>query len=151
MSLFEVPGWSIPNAPVKEQSNKANKKRKHSSAQDQGHVQSVDKFLAKLLNNPAKVEASVSDVGKPKERRGAVSPPEENVMGHSPSSRIRKARKKQRLNRESPTKNVSDVSPASLTTLQRAMKESLGGARFRYVNRYPLLCVLNFLYSKVNQ
>jgi ribosomal RNA-processing protein 8 len=139
MSLFEVPGWSIPSTPVKEQSNKSTKKRKHPNTQSQGHA---EKLLMKFSNDPPKV----GDVSKKRkgEPSSADQEDETSLSAAANASRNRKRRRQnQTLNQELRKRNVSDVSPAPLTALQRNMKESLEGARFRCVSRSASVRVPN--------
>jgi len=134
--MFAVPGWSVPSAPVKEQPNKATKKRKHSSTQDHGHAPGVERSLENLL---PKVEPASSS--RHKKRKG--EPSSVDATGLYPVPRKRKRSKKQMSNQDSSKMNASDVSPTLLTDLQRDMKESLHGARFRCVTRSPWLHVLS--------
>lgn len=67
--------------------------------------------------------SGIANVEKRLEKQDLTTPP--------------KRRKKRTGNQESP---ISAAFPASLTALQRRMKESLDGAHFRSVNR--VLCVL---------
>jgi hypothetical protein len=76
--MFAVPGWSVPSAPVKEQPNKATKKRKHSSTQDHGHAPGVEKLLENPPSLP-KVEAA----GRHKKRKG--EPSSVDTAGLSPA------------------------------------------------------------------
>ena len=159
MALFDVPGWSIPNEPVAV----TTKKRKRASKQNIDKVQSAATNLETLMEQLAasptaentRHEGKTGDVPAdgdrpPKKRRHVKrnktqqSPTPAAVQdGESYKASRKKGKKDKREERPgekatatpSPTKSrlTPESRGTSLTSLQHGMKQSLDGARFRYV------------------
>ena len=143
MVHFDVPGWSVPGAPVAVPSSK---KRKRPQALD--HVQSATVNVEKLMKRLATEQSHTSvtadtDQSHKKKRKRKVEPSHPPARGDGEQSTPKKKRKeRQKKTGEKGTPLLSPASPHrplqpsgnALTTLQRGMKQSLDGARFRYVN-----------------
>jgi len=159
MALFDVPGWSVPDDPV----TVTPKKRKWSSKHDSNKIRSatvnVEKVMKQLSAHPGPTaegprgqlkkdkEEGPSTERPPKKKRRRVEgnksqapTPVVQVETHKTS---KKKRKKDRARETSGDKGAGPQSPSScqlapesrstLTSLQHDMKQSLDGARFRYV------------------
>jgi ribosomal RNA-processing protein 8 len=158
MVLFDVPGWSVPGAPVAVPSSK---KRKRPQGLD--HIQSATVNVEKLMKRLAMEQthartkgdnggASADTDQHPKKKRKRIKdhkaqPSHTPARGDGKQSTPKKKRKDRQKNTgEKVTSSSSPASPHppsqpsgnALTTLQRGMKQSLDGARFRYVNHPPL-------------
>jgi ribosomal RNA-processing protein 8 len=165
MALFDIPGWSIPDEPVAA----AHKKRKRTSKQNVDKVKSatvnVEKLIEQLAAGPAaentrrelkegKSEGVSADSDHPPKRRrvkrnkARQSPTPSAVQEDGSHKASRKKRKKEKETSGekvtgTPSSLESRPPPESrnkLTSLQHGMKQSLDGARFRYVihhNFYP--------------
>jgi ribosomal RNA-processing protein 8 len=151
MALFDVPGWSVPAEPAQVAG-----KRKRPSGQVKVPVPEVnlDQLVKKLKVSGSKADANGTcsvDKGKTKRKRR---------VGHSKSggdeesqrakdstllkpqvsgSATEDGRKRQRISSSSAPKAIStspedDESTKRLTAMQKGMKHSLDGARFRYVH-----------------
>lgn len=81
MSAFEVPGWSLPAAPVRVETNKASKKRKRPASSS--HVESAAVNVDKLM---AKLSSVLQD---------DISGSKQSSIGASPSAKKRKDKKQQ--------------------------------------------------------
>ncbi|KAG1892629.1 methyltransferase-domain-containing protein [Suillus subluteus] len=173
MALFEVPGWSVPTAPVSKLAQSTSKKRKRPAAQDADKMQSVEVNLDKLMQKlgsvgkhqedkqgpkkkkknhgkttgglDAKVEHATSNKGKEK----VSSPPGGSIKGSAVEQSVKggsglrkkmiKQKKSSKPDGGKSEQQPQNVSPtldevSGLTSLQRGMKESLDGARFRWIN-----------------
>ncbi len=158
MALFDVPGWSVPGAPVAVPS----KKRKRPSKQGLDHIQSatvnVEKLMERLATEqtPARTKGDhgggvSADAGQPPKKKRKRVKDHEVQQSHTPArgdgeqSTPKKKKRKDGQKKTGGDKVTSSPPPASshppsepsrdaLTSLQRGMKQSLDGARFRYVN-----------------
>ncbi|EGO01861.1 hypothetical protein SERLA73DRAFT_177408 [Serpula lacrymans var. lacrymans S7.3] len=165
MALFEVPGWSLPSAPVTSSSQSTSKKRKRPA--DDGHkLESATVNLDKLMKTLEGKDSVSSQASKKKKKTqkanvgGKQSRPskESNMkqsspvakstarqdIPHNPDKDSRKGKKNK--NKSKPDVTVPPKKPStkidvslshddsSLTTLQKGMKGSLDGARFRWIN-----------------
>jgi len=152
MVLFDVPGWTVPGHPVAVTPKKRKRKSKHDI---QSATVNVEKVIEQLAASPAGntrrggVSASATEDDRPsrrKNRRRAKdndsrrSPVQEDAT-HAPSKKRRKKEERPgdtKATRVAQTPSTSTFNPTpvprgSLTNLQHAMKQSLGGARFRFV------------------
>ena len=156
MALFDVPGWTVPGAPVAVPS----KKRKPPQGLDQiqAATVNVEKLMKRLATEQTHdrtkgdrsgLSADADAQQPPKKKRKRVK--YKVQQSHTPApargdgeQNTPKKKRKDRQNKTGGDKVVSSPSPASphstsqpsdnaLTTLQRGMKQSLDGARFRYV------------------
>jgi ribosomal RNA-processing protein 8 len=155
MSLFEVPGWSVKTAPVPEQSQQVSKKRKRPNSH-RDDIQSaevnIEKLMAKLANKelegspPApkkrknaqnQYQAAPSTAERRREGKTAQNPDTPSVL---PSLKTKKEEKKKQKVDPSPNlpakaiqlpPKVPTPSNTHLTLLQKSMRDSLDGARFR--------------------
>ncbi|KAG1753879.1 methyltransferase-domain-containing protein [Suillus paluster] len=166
MALFEVPGWSVPTAPVSILAQSTSKKRKRPAAQDADKMQSAEVNLDKLMQKlgsvgnredkqgPKKKKKKQERTTRAPDTKGAhatsnkatekVSSPhggsiEQPVKGVSGLRKKVKQKKSLKHDAGKPEQRPRNVSPAvdevpGLTSLQKGMKESLDGARFRWIN-----------------
>jgi len=136
MALFKVPGWSIPTAPIQEDSCRTSKKRKLSNTNQTEVVGDYDGQLKKLLHDrPANSKGSQKSKlhGKnvkeePSDQRSKDIPGPSSVAGVA-----RRKKKKGGKYAHATLPNQAEAPAIPLTDLQRKMKETLDGARFRYV------------------
>jgi ribosomal RNA-processing protein 8 len=161
MALFDVPGWSIPNEPVAVTSKKRKRASKQNFDKVQSAVTNVETLMEQLAASPTAVntrhEGKSGDVSAagdrpPKEKRRRVkrnkysqqSPAPAAVQDDETHKASRKKGKKEKRKEKSGEKATVTSSPTethpppescntSLTSLQHGMKQSLDGARFRYV------------------
>ncbi|KAG2077575.1 hypothetical protein BDR04DRAFT_1088654 [Suillus decipiens] len=166
MALFEVPGWSVPAAPVSKSIQSTSKKRKRPAAQDADKMQSVEVNLDKLMQKLGSVGKHQEDKQGPKKKKNHKKTNEgldakvehakfgkekgssflggsikESTVNQSVKggSGLRKKKKSLKPDSRKSEQQPQNVSPAvdevsGLTTLQKGMKESLDGARFRWIN-----------------
>lgn len=170
MALFQVPGWSMPTAPVSTLPQSISKKRKRPAAQDVDKVQFAEVNLDKLMQKLGGIRDHDSEdkqgPNKRKRKHGKTSQGLDTKDGHAMSSKgkvkitsslggssgvehsvkesskppKKMKQKKSKLDAGKPSSSEQQprVSPAvdgvsGLTSLQKGMKNSLDGARFRYV------------------
>ncbi|KAH7916100.1 methyltransferase-domain-containing protein [Hygrophoropsis aurantiaca] len=171
MALFEVPGWSVPSAPVSEISQSTSKKRKRPVPQDGDKLQSAEVNLDKLMRKLAGDSKDLDKQAPKKKKTKHEKPHVENPQGNGHKSVVVNAKKgkgKTSLNSnahtpETPDKKsdapakkkkdgksravnhaskdgstaeppVASTSQSGLTSLQKGMKDSLDGAKFRWIN-----------------
>ncbi|KAL4075992.1 methyltransferase-domain-containing protein [Scleroderma yunnanense] len=162
MALFQVPGWSVPSAPVPVHAT--SKKRKRRASQSPDDLQSAQANLEKLVKilgdnsskgdsrrskkkSSGKAESQQNDVdgGRSQARKG--DPPTPKAPSSKDTSGASKKRnKKQKASKNSSSATASGLSGSTpkasgfahgnsgLTSMQKNMKESLDGARFRLIN-----------------
>ncbi|KAI0265153.1 methyltransferase-domain-containing protein [Gloeopeniophorella convolvens] len=156
MALFEVPGWSVPDAPA----SMSKKRKRPANVGDQDKVQSAAVNLDKLMNKLAARSGGKhhrKEIGtfKNQERHRKKERPQpkkhepqhavaaERNSGTSDPEPKAKKKKKSRdaaeTKPDTPRPSSSTRSPphspgATLTSLQHGMKQSLDGARFRVIN-----------------
>jgi ribosomal RNA-processing protein 8 len=160
MALFDVPGWSIPGEPVAVTSKKRRRASKQNFDKVQSAATNVETLMEQLAASPAaentRYEGKSGDVSAdgdraPKKKRRRVkrnksqqSPTPDAVPEDETNKTSRKTRKKDKRKEKSGEKATVTPSPTetrpppeshstSLTNLQHGMKQSLDGARFRYV------------------
>jgi len=157
MSIFEVGGWAVKAAPVREATQRVSKKRKRPSGHNKTESAgvNVDKLMAKLTQGLPQSSTSTSSHNveehqepvkkKPKQmynRKGtSCAGVSESIVpvkiGDRESSPKKIKNKHQGGLRPSKTtsKNSTQKVPSDtpLTSLQKGMKDSLDGARFRLV------------------
>ncbi|KAF9815553.1 hypothetical protein IEO21_04553 [Rhodonia placenta] len=160
MALFDVPGWGVPGAPVAEAQN--SRKRKRPSAPNGDKVATATVNLEKLMrkldpvgdtSRPVSTKNQRSKKAKARrtspERPRKKEPPQKRTREetssspHDPPSR-KKTKKNANAKGESqgpaasmsakPSKGAPPKSKEGLTVLQAGMKNSLEGARFRWIN-----------------
>lgn len=151
MALFEVPGWSVQAAP----SPAISKKRKRgASTDDKLHSAetNLDKFVKKFISQTSYAEAfqkkkqkhgnkRESPIGPDSQPPGTVKNSKEGTERNSAKQEKRKKKQeKAKKKNKDPTKAFAhgtssiDHGVAGLTSLQKGMKDSLEGARFRWIN-----------------
>jgi ribosomal RNA-processing protein 8 len=162
MALFDVPGWSVPVDPVTVTPKKRRWSSKHDSNKIRSATVNVEKVMKQLSAHPGpaegtrrelkgdKEEGSSAEGGRPpKKKRRRV---EGNKSQQAPTPLVqhvethrtpKKKKKKDGAKGTSGDKGAgpqarssSQLAPESrstLTSLQHDMKQSLDGARFRYV------------------
>jgi ribosomal RNA-processing protein 8 len=165
MALFQVPGWSMPAAPVSALSQSTSKKRKRPATQEVDKVQSVEVNLDKLMQKLGRDHEDEQGPKKKKSKHGKTpqgmdtrdesatsskgkkkNPSSLGVVALSvaesskPPTKVKQKKKKKPVAEKasSSEQQPRNTSPAAdgvsgLTSLQKGMKESLDGARFRYV------------------
>lgn len=167
-ALFDVPGWSVPSAPVSTQ-HQSKKRKRVAGSEEQELLRNAQANLDKLIDSLGGSADDAGD-GSPKKKSkkksnkptpqpsyrdqhseglhaqgklrsqanasvpSAVDPPTSTNKAALPS---KKAKKKNTKGVVQPT-DTSEHSAAvrdtgSLTPLQRGLKKSLDGARFRFV------------------
>ena len=163
MALFDVPGWSIPGEPVAVTSKKRKRASKQNFDKVQSAATNVETLMEQLAASPAaentRHEGKTGDVSAdgdraPKKKRRRVKrnksqqfPTPAAVPEDETNKTSRKTRKKDKRKEKSGEKATVTPSPTetrpppeshstSLTSLQHRMKQSLDGARFRYVIHY---------------
>jgi hypothetical protein len=158
MALFDVPGWSVPDEPV----GVTPKKRRRTHKQNFDKVQSATVNLERLVEQLAPSPAAENTRSDPKEgKSGGVSadgdrpakkrrrvkknksqqsptPATQDDGTHEASRKKRRKDKRKETSGEKVTATLSPLEPppeprSTLTSLQHGMKQSLDGARFRYV------------------
>ncbi|KAF9483950.1 hypothetical protein BDN70DRAFT_873077 [Pholiota conissans] len=150
MSLFEVPGWSVKTTPVRGTPQQLSKKRKRPNNDVETAQVNMEKLMAKLANTtPEHLLAPKKHRKAQKQAQGAPSDVERHTEGDqitaAPSkASLLKAKKEQKKKKhiDSFSKKPStslDKPPQpcdtnNLTALQKSMKDSLDGARFRLIN-----------------
>ncbi|KAG6832928.1 hypothetical protein H0H92_004812 [Tricholoma furcatifolium] len=153
MPLFDVPGWIVDLPPVPETSSTTSKKRKR-PANDSCKVEAAEANLEKLVK---KLKLPLSTDTSPNTRKGKNKANDDHPVSAKPKKRKHKKPEevteqgKQNLapklsgsapvekSQRGDKKHGSGTSPSNaatsgLTALQKGMKESLDGARFRMIN-----------------
>jgi ribosomal RNA-processing protein 8 len=168
MALFNVPGWSIPDVPVAVTSKKRKRSSKQNSDKVQSAATNMERLMEQLAASPAaentrhelkegKSGGVSADRDRPPEKKrrhvkrnkSQQSPTPAAVREDETYRASRKDRKKDKRKERSGEKATVTLSPTetrpppesrstSLTSLQHGMKQSLDGARFRYVIRHNL-------------
>lgn len=151
MALFHVPGWSMNTAPVSEQSSRSSKKRKRPCSRsitlDSAEI-NFEKLVATLKD--VKADGNTSSAKKKQNKKRRIS--EDPKHNSTPSINQKPVSSPPILKNSSATplkpnkqgkRNQDDTSSISaslesrrasgtrLTALQKGMKQSLDGARFR--------------------
>ncbi|KAK0491098.1 methyltransferase-domain-containing protein [Armillaria novae-zelandiae] len=154
MPLFDVPGWSVNSDPVPE-ANLSSRKRKRTS-EDSEKTLAAEANLGKLMSRfkgnlssqrvkgPKSVDKSskASSIRKSKidaheEKKKAISLPRplKPVDSRQSSDRpTKRVKTKHRVESSASADVVEEKKSNGLTSLQKEMKESLNGARFRMIN-----------------
>ncbi|KAH9062194.1 methyltransferase-domain-containing protein [Lactarius vividus] len=157
MALFDVPGWSVPDTPVAVPSKKRKRPSKQGLDQIQSAVVNMEKLMERLATEQTHGIKTKGDHGggvsanadqSPKKRKRVKD--HEVQQSHTPArgDGEKNTPKKKRKNREkkpagdkvtsspppAPSHPPSQPSGNALTSLQRGMKQSLDGARFRWIN-----------------
>lgn len=155
MALFDVPGWSVPGAPVAVPSKR--RKPPQDLDQMQAATVNVEKLMKRLATEQthaqtkgdhSKLSAGADAHEPPKKKRRHVKDKARQsqtpARGDGEQNTSRKKRKdgQKKTRGDKVTSSPSPVPPHptpqpsgnALTTLQRGMKQSLDGARFRYVH-----------------
>jgi ribosomal RNA-processing protein 8 len=152
MAPFHVPGWSMKNAPVSEQSSHLSKKRKRPSPRSIA-LESAEINFEKLVATLIKPDGNTSrstDIGeKRQKKKRRIS---KDVKHISPSMNPKplpnpptpkncsetfvkpnkqRKRKQNETNPTSASLEPQNTSDSRLTALQKNMKQNLDGARFR--------------------
>ncbi|KAG6327658.1 hypothetical protein ID866_11431, partial [Astraeus odoratus] len=156
MALFEVPGWTVPSTPVSVPApSKKRKRRASHSPDDLQSVQANLEKLVKILGDDAPNSdgrPSKKSHRKSKAQKGThdQEAPRPGKMGDPiakntapitvpKKKKDKKRRESKSMNTEALSHSISKPPPstqenASLTSLQKRMRESLDGARFRLIN-----------------
>ena len=153
MAPFHVPGWSMNNAPVSEQSSHLSKNRKRPSPRSialQSAEINFEKLVATLKDSDVKPDGNTSratDISdKRQKKKCRIS---EDVKHNSPSTNRKplpnpptlknssetflkpNKQRKRKQNATSAPLEPQNTSDSRLTALQKNMKQNLDGARFR--------------------
>ncbi|KAG6817204.1 hypothetical protein H0H87_011562 [Tephrocybe sp. NHM501043] len=160
MPLFDVPGWAVGAPPIAETSTGTSKKRKRPVAYEPYDLKAAEANIEKLIKNlklpsaeappsAKKKTLAASDDGKteirkPKKTKKAKIAVAEEKTRPTPAKPIKSKKREKdhtsteqskRTIKKDPSVNASSQSKADgLTALQKGMKESLDGARFRIIN-----------------
>ena len=162
MALFDVPGWTIPGEPVAVASKKRKRASKQNVDKVQSAATNVETLMEQLTASSRPAAENTRHRGKsgdvsadgdrPPKRRSRVKRLDNSQQSPTPAAvqddeihkSSRKKRKKDKEKEKSGEKVIATPSPTetrpppesrntSLTSLQHGMKQSLDGARFRYV------------------
>lgn len=159
MPLFDVPGWSIPADPVAEPSSSTSKKRKRPGDTGSRLLSTeinFDKLVNKLKGKSGNDETRAPSKkrkppkgGSKEEKRKVISHPrqlmsKEKALAIASSSSLHASKKTRFEHSASPSPDSSppakrlkvSTSVENLTDLQKNMKQSLDGARFRCAIRF---------------
>ncbi len=143
MPLFEVPGWSVKADPVGESPNQASRKRKRNSEDSTGSEVNLDRLMNKLKRKPDKEHKASSSANKKQkaheDKKNSISLPKALKGAEKRSTDVqRPPPKKKAKTKHLVESKSSDDSPlpspqesAGLTEMQKQMRDSLNGARFR--------------------
>ncbi|KAF9055073.1 hypothetical protein BDZ89DRAFT_1003711 [Hymenopellis radicata] len=151
MPLFEVPGWSVKADPVGESPNQASRKRKRHSEDSErttGSEVNIDRLMNKLKRKPDKEpKACTSEKHASKkqkaheDKKNSISLPKPLKSAEKRSTDAQRPPKKKTKTKHLAESKSSDESPlpssqepAGLTEMQKQMRDSLNGARFRMIN-----------------
>ncbi|KAK1236704.1 25S rRNA (adenine645-N1)-methyltransferase [Marasmius sp. AFHP31] len=167
MALFDVPGWSLPQAPVAESSTNASNSRKRkrpdtdsiSEKKTRSTEVNLERIVKTLTGKSSSSSISKKEKKKKKDkdsnkitaedRKKLISHPmplQTGIERRSESSSSLPPAKKAKTKHEKTTSQESLVKPdkgkgkedtqskEGLTSMQKRMKESLEGARFRLIN-----------------
>ncbi|KAN0126628.1 putative methyltransferase domain containing protein [Russula decolorans] len=162
MALFDVPGWSVPNEPVAVTPKKRKRTSKQNLDKVQSAATNVERLMEQLAASPAaentrhelkedKGGGVSADGDRPpekkrrrvKRKKSQQSPTPAAVQEDETNKASRKERKKDKRNENSGEKATvisstetrpTPESRSTLTSLQHGMKQSLDGARFRWIN-----------------
>lgn len=141
-ALFDVPGWSVPSAPVSTQ-RQSRKRKRAASSEEQDLLRTAQANLDKLIDS-----LGTGDGGSLKKKSNKSShrdqhpkapgkPHNQSVTPVSvvdpPTTSSKKNVKKQKKKQTVQPISTSEHSAAGLTSLQQSFKKSLDGARFRSV------------------
>ncbi|KAF8843193.1 hypothetical protein BDN67DRAFT_964848 [Paxillus ammoniavirescens] len=160
MALFEVPGWSISSQPISTQHS--SKKRKRAGSQDlqlRSAQVNLDKLINTLGDAPKKnKKKSNQRTSQPSDHQAGENPralkkhgkakhsvasPVQTSTSNTDASPKKNAKKKKPKAESAPQSTLFEENSrlpnttrgnTGLTALQRNMKESLDGARFRLIN-----------------
>jgi len=133
MALFKVPCWSIPTAPIQEDSPRTFRKRKLSSTNQTEEVRDWARQLKKLSHEQS---ATSKDFQKSQVYGKKVKEKPKDIPGPSSVAGVtgRKKKKREKIAHALPNRAEAPNNPViPLTDLQKRMKETLDGARFRCV------------------
>jgi ribosomal RNA-processing protein 8 len=163
MALFNVPGWSVPADPVAVAPKKRKRISKHESNKIRSATVNVEKVMQQLAARPGPTAEtphhqvqddkngglSAEGVQPPKKKRRRVKgnksqqAPTFTAVQHVETHRTSKKKGKDRPKETSgdeirrsqlpSTSQLASGARSTLTDLQHDMKQSLDGARFRYV------------------
>lgn len=156
MSLFEVPGWSVKTTPIRGTPQQVSKKRKrpnnHANDVETTEI-NMEKLMAKLANT---TDEGLSIAKKRKKAQKQAPEATSNAEQHTEGTHVRipgvptktsspsgkrNGKKKHYIDpsltlpstsTQSLEKPPSSSNANNLTALQKGMKDSLDGARFRY-------------------
>lgn len=158
-ALFDVPGWSVPSAPVSTQ-RQSKKRKRAASSEEQDLLRTAQANLDKLIGSlggsddagggslkkkrKAKLDKPTSRSSHRDQRGKALHPPGKPrnqtvpVITSNEAALPRKNVKKKKAKQVVQPTNISEHSvavqaTAGLTSLQQSLKKSLDGARFRFV------------------
>ncbi|KAF5321975.1 hypothetical protein D9619_000752 [Psilocybe cf. subviscida] len=136
MSTFDVPGWSIPTAPVREGTNKVSKKRKRpsTSTQLESAAVNVDRLMAKLASvvpeDMTRAKQSYNDAtpsAKKRKEKQKQQPAEQAKNAASPVNRPPQKRARQSP-RESQSKSQDTAKANKMAKSKHAAGDSPAAA-----------------------
>ena len=141
MVLFDVPGWSLPSAPSLHGTSKKRKRPTSTSSQLLSTEINLEKIVERLKNTtrPATSKSSAKD-GISRSGNNCKSVNKKIISRPKPlaipGEKGERPAKKQKIKRDAgdvpkPGSMLSGEQETNLTPLQKDMKRSLGGARFR--------------------
>jgi ribosomal RNA-processing protein 8 len=151
MAPFHVPGWSMNNAPVTEQSSHLSKKRKRPSPRSialesaeinfeklvatlkdvkpDGNTSRSTDISDKRQKKRCRISEDVKHISPSTNRKPVPIPP---TLKNSPETFLKPSKqRKQKQDATSASLEPQNTSDSRLTALQKNMKQNLDGARFR--------------------
>lgn len=145
MALFQVPGWSLDAQPVREDSQRTSKKRKRPVAETKDltsaevNIEKLMSTLSSSLNSGSTSKAAPEKYKKKRKSEVQLREPPPNPQKKRPAPVTLESsnpKPEKKVGKHQKQKGPADNSkkrgdPTTLTSLQRTMKESLDGARFR--------------------
>lgn len=149
MSIFEVGGWTVKAAPVRETTQRLSKKRKRLSSYNkiESAGVNVDKLTAKLTQGLPQTSTSTNSHNAEESQEPMKKKPKQMysrkgtscARGVEPVVPVEIASSPRKTKDHRPSKTASKrskqkiPSDTPLTSMQKGMKDSLDGARFRLV------------------
>lgn len=144
MALFQVPGWTVPATPVSAQTTSKKRKRRASHSPDdlQSAQANLERLVSMLGDTPGDSRPSKKPSVKAKFDKNNSDQVRSQAGKKGPSTpnppKGKKNEQKQSKGSGPVTTSGSTSKPSrtnqgdsGLTPMQKSMKESLGGARFR--------------------
>jgi len=141
MVLFDVPGWSLPSAPSLHETSKKRKRPTSTSSQLLSTEINLEKIVQRLKNTTRPTPSKSSAKDRMSKSRNNSKSVNKKIISRPkplaiPAEKGERPAKKQKIKRDAgdvpkPGSMLSGDHDNNLTPLQKDLKRSLGGARFR--------------------